>query len=198
VHIKGGSMLKKAIIINISIILIGSIILAIPHIPRGNSFNASKDIIRIILFDATTSRTTYSFTLNRDNVLSIDSGLRRIITIRRFRTLGIDSDGRLNLVRRGIFIENTRNTVEIILSDDEMYRFLNLLNYLDFDKPPQIGLHEDFRLGDGGQRWGALIYFNGRYYETILNDRLPTIEPLRDVVDKVVLLSEVTINLPSR
>jgi len=191
-------MMKKEQIILITLVVIAIAALTIPNIPIGNRFNENNHVMRMVIFDVTTSRTSHSFTIDYNNRLTIESGKRRVNIMRFIRTLGTEPEGRLNLVRRGIFIENNPNIAEITLEHEEVENVILLLNNLNFDRPPQIGHSQDIMAGTGGTRWGVILYFDGVGYETILRDIPPHLEPLRDVIYKVVELSGVTINLPAR
>ena len=190
--------MRKNIKILISLTFLILLTLFLSSLPQGIPFNENNDIARLVVFDTSGHRRAHSFTLNINNVLKVESGLRRVNIMRYIRTLGADPSVRLRLVRQGIFLENSRNITEITVSQEEVREIILLLNNLYHIYPLQISPSQDARAGDGGWRWGTLLYFDGRYYEAIISDNLPYMESLRDIVDKIIGLSDIRINLPAR
>ena len=171
-------------------------IIIVRNFPRGTPFDEYNDLMRIVIFDLTRYRTAYSFTLNKYNILTMESGLVSSRT-----TLGTYLD-RLQFVMNGTFMENQREITKIVLNYQEMEDLVYLLNRLEFCRMPRRGEFPSVMSGHGNL-WAAIFYFNRIHYGAMLEMGLsytdsPDLGPLRDVVDKMIELSGANINLRPR
>jgi len=191
-------MKKKSIFLIISMLAIATIatnIIIVRNIPRGTPFDEYNDITRVVVFDISRNRTAYSFTLSKQNMLTIESGLLRGGTFGTYLE-------RLIAVLRGTFLENDRDIFEVQLDYNEVSNLMYLLDNLKFYRMPR---GEELPGVSSGSHscWGVIFYFDRRHYGTLLEIRQyytdsPDLGPLRDVVDKLIELSGANINLHPR
>lgn len=186
-------MKKKLIIVPLTMLVVaGGLVLY--NLPRGVIFEEYNDVMRVIVFDMTVNRYAYSFTLNRNNILTVESG------IRSRRGIGTYLE-RLNALMNGTFLENNRKTFEIMLDYEEVKDLMILLERLEFCRMPRFDEFPDISFGPGPrQLWGVIFYFDRIHYGTVLRDTFlyhdsPNLDHLKDVINKIVELSGVNINL---
>ena len=125
----------------------------------------SPTIFRFTLFRNHSFGETYLFELNEAGVLSVIRGTRRR-----------DED-----IRRSRFIRRTQASYEILLDTADFNALIELANMLE-----QSGFDRPRRDVEGGS--GAIFYYNGIVYETILSGVDEELKIFNMLIDKILQL----------